>query len=122
MDQTCKVLLVLLLLLIQADSESARLLEVVLGVNGKLCCEGWAHGVYLTLCVSLCVCVIGVVSGLLGQQNDFSMFPSYLLSMGFAMSLKRSGSVYWPGCSFGMVRNTGGGVVAYIEMTLQLTL
>lgn len=47
--------------------------------------------------------VQGVVSGLLGQQNDFSMWPSYVMSMGFAFSLKRNSFVYWPGCTFGMV-------------------
>lgn len=43
----------------------------------------------------------GEISGLLGQQNDISLLPAYIMSLGFTESLSdRSGPVYWPGSAF----------------------
>lgn len=54
-----------------------------------------------SLCLSLSLS--GEVSGLLGQENDFSIWPSYVLCLGFTFALKRQGPIYWPGSTFGMV-------------------
>ncbi len=50
------------------------------------------------------ICVLGVVSGLLGQMNDVAMLPAYLISLSFTFNSERGdGEVYWPGCAFGIV-------------------
>jgi MFS family permease len=69
------------------------------------------QGAKIALSINILNCTnsdAGVVSGLLGQQNDFSMWPSYIMSLGFAFSLQHGGAVYWPGCTFGMVAAIGG--------------
>jgi hypothetical protein len=46
------------------------------------------------------------VSGTLSQQNDASLLPAYIMSLGFTLSLGRDGGgVYWPGSAFAMVRH-----------------
>ena len=49
----------------------------------------------------------GVVSGLVGQSNDFAVLPAYLISLAFTFNLERGPEkVYWPGCAFGIVSLT----------------
>lgn len=44
------------------------------------------------------------MSGTLSQQNDSSLLPAYLMSLGFTLSLgKDTNGIYWPGSPFAMV-------------------
>lgn len=47
--------------------------------------------------------VKGDVSGVLNQQNDSSLLPAYIMSLGFTLSLRRRGEVFWPGSTFAAV-------------------
>lgn len=59
---------------------------------------------YSDVLFSIDLCISGVVSGLLGQMNDFAMLPAYLISLSFTFNSERGeGEVYWPGCAFGIV-------------------
>jgi hypothetical protein len=56
------------------------------------------------LCVVVSAQTQGAVSGTLSQQNDSSLLPAYIMSLGFTLSLGRdAGGVYWPGSAFAMV-------------------
>jgi MFS family permease len=50
--------------------------------------------------------VKGDISGVLNQQNDSSLLPAYIMSLGFTLSLRRNGEVYWPGSTFAAVSVT----------------
>lgn len=47
----------------------------------------------------------GEVSGMLGQQNNLSLLPAYIMSLGFTMSVNHNKNdvIYWPGSAFGAV-------------------
>lgn len=46
----------------------------------------------------------GQVSGVLGQQNDLSLAPAYLFSLGFTLTVDdHDGPIYWPGSTFAIV-------------------
>jgi hypothetical protein len=56
------------------------------------------------ICIAVSAHPQGAVSGTLSQQNDSSLLPAYIMSLGFTLSLGRdAGGVYWPGSAFAMV-------------------
>ena len=94
---------------------------ILFAISGTGMDDGPKVGIAAVLCVACGVCFVpalqtnilsqyprdvqGTISGLLGQQNDSSLLPAYIMSLGFTLSLDRKGDIYWPGSTFAAVRD-----------------
>jgi MFS family permease len=83
-----------------------------LGLCGVLCLglgTTWVPSLHAIILPQYTADMQGRINGLLSQQNDASVLPAYVMSLGFTLSLRqrdRTTEAYWPGSAFGAVRLT----------------
>lgn len=79
-----------------------------LGLIGVICLglgTTWVPSLHAIILPQYPLEIQGKINGLLSQQNDASVLPAYIMSLGFTLSLHKRGDheAYWPGSAYGAV-------------------
>jgi MFS family permease len=79
------------------------------GLVGVICIglgTTWVPSLHAIILPQYPLEVQGKINGLLSQQNDASVLPAYVMSLGFTLSLHKhrgEDEAFWPGSAFGAV-------------------